>query len=150
MDDLDKQREFDITEFLVINKGGLPLFCFSPRKDLDPALVGGFFSAIQNFVKELESDSESEGDYIQSISFGDHYYIFRFNNKFNLFFISKSPKKIKIKKINSHLKNLELMFIDQYHDKIADFDGNVTSFDKFLVIIDKYFQDNFTKLKGMW
>ncbi|MFX1451500.1 MAG: hypothetical protein ACFFCM_11695 [Promethearchaeota archaeon] len=147
---MDKKREFDITEFWVINKGGLPLFCFSPRKDLDPALVGGFFSAIQNFVKELESDSQSEGDYIQSISFGDNYYIFRFNNKFNLFFISKSPKKIKIKKINSHLQNLESMFIEQYHNKIADFDGNVTNFDKFLVIIDKYFQDNFAKLKGMW
>ena len=55
---MDKKRDFDITEFWVINKGGLPLFCFSPRKDLDPALVGGFFSAIQNFVKELVKKEE--------------------------------------------------------------------------------------------
>ncbi len=138
---------YDITEFWVINHAGLPLFCYAPEKKLDPGLVGGFFSAIQNFAKELES---KEREYIRNISFGENNYIFRLNEELNLFFVAKSPKKVKVKKINSHLKSLEEMFIEQFRDFVIDFDGNTTRFQSFLELIDKYFEDNFVKLKGMW
>ncbi|MHA1300812.1 MAG: hypothetical protein ACTSO9_15450 [Candidatus Helarchaeota archaeon] len=141
---------YDITEFWVINQGGVPLFYFSPKSDLDPSLVGGFFSAIQNFAKELESGSSSKEDYIRHISFGESNYIFNLNSELNLFFIAKSPKKVKIKKINSHLKNLESMFIEKYKDNIINFNGNTSKFNEFFELIDKYFEDNFVKLKGMW
>ncbi|MHA1377321.1 MAG: hypothetical protein ACTSRG_02955 [Candidatus Helarchaeota archaeon] len=144
---------YDITEFWVINKGGLPLFCFSPKKNLDPSLIGGFFSAIQSFAKELESDesgTKTQDDYIRNISFGESNYIFRLNDKYDLFFIAKSPKKVKIKRIDSHLKNLESLFIQDFKDHLIKFDGNFSKFEKFLVVIEKYFEDNFVKLKGMW
>lgn len=141
---------YDIKEFWVISQGGLPLFYFSPQKSLDPSLIGGFFSAIQSFAKEIETDTELEEDYIRSISLGESNYIFRSNKEFNLFFIAKSPKKIKIKTIDSHLKNLESKFIEKYKNEILHFDGNTTKFDDFLKFIEKYFEDNFVKLKGMW
>ena len=140
---------YDIIEFWVINQGGLPLFYYSPKENLDPSLVGGFFSAIQNFARELEGEADEE-EYIRSISFGGHNYVFHLNKELSLFFIAKSPKKIKIKKIDKHLKNLVRLFIQDYREKIIDFNGNTKQFEGFLTIIERYFEDNFVKLKGMW
>ena len=143
---------YDITEFWIVARAGIPLFYFAPEKKLDPSLIGGFFSAIQSFAQELESDPSDEDseDYIRNISFGDINYIFRLNNDLGLYFIAKSPRKIKIEKIFSHLKSLESEFVKRYRDEILDFDGNVSKFEEFLTYIEKYFEDNFVRLKGMW
>ena len=140
---------YDIIEFWIINQGGLPLFYFSPKETLDPSLVGGFFSAIQNFARELEGEADEE-EYIRNISFGGHNFVFHLNKELHLFFIAKSPKKIKIKKVDKHLKNLVRLFIQDYREEIINFKGNTRQFEDFLSIIERYFEDNFVKLKGMW
>ena len=142
---------YDIIEFWVVTEGGVPLFYFSPKETLDPSLVGGFFSAVQSFARELEGgDEPNEEEYIRNITFGGHNFVFHLNKELNLFFIAKSPKKIKIKKIDKHLQNLVRLFIQDYRDQIINFDGNTSQFEPFLTIIERYFEDNFVKLKGMW
>ena len=47
--------------FIVLNNGGVPLYSKFIDIDLtiDSLLLGGFFSAIQSFVKELDDTRDS-------------------------------------------------------------------------------------------
>jgi hypothetical protein len=136
-----------INEFWIIMDNGIPLFNYSPDEDLDPSLMSGFFSAIQQFSSQINNEKEG---FINSFTFGDSVFNFLINPKYKLFFISKSSNKIKSKRINKHLNEIEQMFIDKFEEKIKNFDGEVSIFHNFKQKFEIYFNNNFTQLKGMW
>jgi hypothetical protein len=136
-----------INEFWIITDHGIPLFNYSPNKDLDPNLISGFFSAIQKYSSQIKDLNEG---YINSFSFGDSVFNFLINPKYKLFFISKSSNKIKSKLINKHLKEIQKMFIGRFEEKINNFDGEVSIFQNFKQKFETYFNNNFTQLKGIW
>ncbi len=140
----------DIVEFWIVNHSGIPLFCYSPDEELDSTLVGGFFSAIQAFAKQISGDHLDEDEYIEQLSLGKFSFTFLSNDTHQLFLIAKSKKKIKAKKISSHLKKIDEMFINQFHDQISNFRGDSEVFNSFLIEFKMYFEDNFARLKGMW
>ncbi|MBD3194095.1 MAG: hypothetical protein GF317_03510 [Candidatus Lokiarchaeota archaeon] len=137
-----------VDEFWIIDFNGIPLFNFSPSEDLDSNLVASFFSAIQQFALEV---SKGKGDrYIDSVKLGKFTFHFLINHEYNLYFISKSSNKVRKKMIRTHLHEIERMFINEYQDLIKNYEGEVSLFEKFKNKFEKYFEDNFTKLKGMW
>ncbi|TFF89315.1 MAG: hypothetical protein EU549_01075 [Promethearchaeota archaeon] len=138
-----------VEEFWIINFDGIPYFSFAPDEELDSNLLGSFFSAIQSFAKQISSDSRND-KFIHSITLGKYLFFFLVNPKNRLYFISKSKKNISEKNINQHLKKIERMFIEDYKEKIENFDGEIDAFEHFREKFKKYFEDNFTKLKGMW
>ena len=138
----------DIDEFWIVSWDGIPLYSYSPSEKLNQNLIGGFFSAIQAFAKEMTQGFGKE--YVKSLSIGKFNYIFLSNHSFQLFFISKSNKKVKEKQISKHLKTIEKMFLEKYESVLTNFDGDVTSFGDFNYEFQNYFNDNFRSLKGMW
>ncbi|TFF89962.1 MAG: hypothetical protein EU548_05455 [Promethearchaeota archaeon] len=136
-----------VDEFWIINFDGIPLFSYSPREELSSILISSFFSAIQKFA--LRTD-DSNSKYINSLSLGESNFNFMVNNEYELYFISKSTKKIKEKLINKHLKEIEQMFLSKFEEDVKNFSGEITKFDKFEPTFEKYFKDKFTKLKSMW
>ncbi|MFX1394203.1 MAG: hypothetical protein ACFFAH_11565 [Promethearchaeota archaeon] len=124
-----------IEEFWIINWDGMPLFKYSPIKDLKVGFVSGFFSAIQSLANNFE---DTAGDtYISNIRLGDSNYKFLNNPTYKLFFILKSSDRYKKKNIEAYLKKLEESFIEEYKDYIIDFDGNISLFEKFQIKINK-------------
>lgn len=138
----------DIDEFWIISWDGIPLYSFSPSKKLNNNYIGGFFSAIQTFAKEISDGLGKE--YVKALSLGKFNYNFLSNQEFKLYFISKSRKKIKEKQISKHLKVIEEMFLDKYKNNLVNFSGDVTPFSGFNFEFKSYFDDNFKSLKGMW
>ncbi len=136
-----------VDEFWIVKFNGIPLFSYSPNKELDSSLISSFFSAIQKFSYEINKGKDR---FINSLSLGDSVFNFLVNNEYNLYFISKSSDKIKSKVINRHLKEIEEIFLDDYNEDIKNFIGELTRFNAFESTFRDYFQDKFVKLKSMW
>jgi len=136
-----------IDEFWIINFDGVPLFSYSPDDPLNSHLIGGFFSAIQKFSTKMDDKTEH---YINSLNLNDASIHFLINQKYELYFISKSSKKTKPKLITPHLKELAEIFINEFEERIIDFDGEITIFNEFLPTFEEYFENKLNKLKSMW
>ncbi|TFF97064.1 MAG: hypothetical protein EU547_05365 [Promethearchaeota archaeon] len=136
-----------VEEFWIVNFNGIPLYSYSPEKELEPSLISSFFSAIQNFSSQMNGKKNL---YINSLTVGDSIFNFLINKDYELYFILKSSDKIKSKLINKHLKEIEKMFIAKFNDELESFRGEVTMFTQFTPIFKSYFQDKFIKLKSMW
>lgn len=127
----------DIDEFWIINWNGIPLFSYSPSEKLNQNFIGGFFSAIQAFAKGITEDFGKE--YVKALSVGKFNYIFLANNIHQLFFISKSNKKVKEKQISKHLRIIEKMFLEKFESLLTNFNGDVSSFEEFNYEFKNYF-----------
>jgi hypothetical protein len=137
-----------VDEFWILNFEGVPLFHYSQEEERNYQLIGAFFSAIQSFARELSRNKKNK--FVHQISLGNANYTFLVNTKYDLYFVSKSPSKIKEKQVNPHLKRIEEMFLDDFKSVIFDYAGDISVFEKFREKFKKYFDDNFIKLKGMW
>lgn len=137
-----------VDEFWILNFEGVPLFHYSEGEERNYQLIGAFFSAIQSFARELSGNKKDK--FVHQISLGNAHYTFLVNNKYELYLVSKSSLKIKEKQVNSHLKKIEKMFLDDFESVIFDYAGDISVFEKFREKFKKYFDDNFIKLKGIW
>ena len=118
-----------VEEFWIINWDGLPLFKYSPKRSLRVELIGGFLSAIQSFAKTVIE--EERGNYLNTLSIGEHSYNFLTDEIYRLYFILKTSKKVKEKIINLYLQRFQDMFIEEYRRELIAFDGDITIFDSF-------------------
>jgi hypothetical protein len=137
-----------VEEFFIITFDGIPLFTYSALEDVKTDLISGFFSAIQKFAKQISDKKEER--FINSLALGNSVFNFLINNNYELYFISKSSKKISSSLINSHLKEIERIFIEEYKLPLKNFEGEVSKFNSFTSTFETYFENNFVKLKGMW
>lgn len=136
-----------VEEFWIVTFNGIPLFSYSPEKDLNSSLISSFFSAIQGFSNQMDG---KHNRYINSLTVGDSVFNFVINREYELYFISKSSERIESKLINRHLKEIQEMFISRFKGDLKNFMGEVTRFEEFTPIFENYFQDKFVKLKSMW
>jgi hypothetical protein len=137
-----------VKEFWIIKKEGIPIFSYSPKDNLQSNLIGGFFSAIQTFARNISTPSEK--NYVSAISLGDSVFNFLINNRYDIFFILKSKEKLSEKVAKRHLKEIESLFLEDFEQELDSFDGDTTVFQSFKNDFENYFKDNFTKLKGLW
>ncbi|TXT59925.1 MAG: putative Fe-S protein [Promethearchaeota archaeon] len=137
-----------VDEFWILNFDGVPLFHYSPTEEPDYELISSFFSAIQSFAREITGDLKES--FIHQISLGNANFIFLANQNYQLYFVSKTPLKIKENQVNSHLKEIETMFLEDFKNDLSTYEGDVTIFEKFKEKFKTYFNNNFIKLKGMW
>ncbi len=134
----------DIDEIWIVKPGGITVFNQS-KDEVDPILIGGFFSAIQTFVEQL---GEKE---LKTMQLGDSK-ITIYNAKQGYLFISRSQKKIKDKKIITHLKLVETKFFEEYGDILESWTSDVNAFQNFGEIIEEIFKDTPEKRaeKALW
>ncbi len=130
--ELEKMRV--IEEIWIINSSGITIFNLSKEGSIDPILIGGFFSAIQNIAKELGEDE------LNSIILGESK-ITVFHGHHDLLYISRSKKKVKDKEIIKNLKLVEQKFTETYKDKNKDVVSDLDDFKDFGGIIEEIFAD---------
>lgn len=124
----------DISEIWIIDSSGITLFNLSKEENVQATLIGGFFSALQSFVKEL---GEKE---LKSIMLGSSKFMI-YQGIGGYLFISRSQNDVKSKKIEEHLKLVEAKFLEMYHDKLDNWNGNTDYFRNFGDIIEEIFKD---------
>ena len=132
-------------EFWIVSWSGPTLFFYSQEKQFDPNLIGGFFSAIQMFAKKMSHESG-----LNSLSLGKHTFTFVNNEKFKLYFISKSTKKVKTKQILKKIEAVEKAFIDRYETELKTMEIDYSGFEEFTEEFEKIFKDYLSRLEGMW
>ncbi len=132
-----------VEEFWIINWDGLPLFKYSPTRSLRIELIGGFLSAIQSFAKTVIEDER--GQYLNTLTIGDHSYHFLTDEVYKLYFILKTSKKVKEKIINLYLQRFQDMFIEEFRKDLVAFDGDITPFESF----DKKFVKTYDRLASL-
>jgi hypothetical protein len=133
-----------ISEIWIINPNGITLFNLSKDEKIDPLLFGGFFSAIQAFVKNL---GETE---LKTLVIGTSKMTI-YQGKDGFLFVSRSSQKIKDSEIIESLKLVESKFFEQYKgklDKLVD----TRVFQNFGAVIEEIFGDTPEKrtVKALW
>ncbi len=123
-----------ISEIWIIDPSGITLFNLSKEASVDAILIGGFFSAIQNFISEI---GESE---LKSLVLGSSKIMIYHGDK-DYLFISRSDLKSKEKKIINYLKLVESKFIELYGQLLINWNGDTTFFNNFGQVIEKIFED---------
>ena len=131
----------DLVEFWIITHAGIPIFYYSPNAKQEPTLIGGFFSAIQEMAKAMGGNPQQIDDYVEQLSLGKVNLTFLSNSKYQLFFIVKTKKNLKAKKIQTHLQNIEELFIKQFEAQLVNFPLDPSLFDSFLNPFLNYFND---------
>ena len=124
----------DIDEIWIVYPGGITLFNQSKEDNIDPTLIGGFFSSLNIFIEQLGEKK------LNSISLGDSR-ITIYQGKHDLMYISRSRKGVKEKIIQEHLKTIEKRFIKLHEKNLESWDGNISYFANFGDFIEDIFKD---------
>ena len=132
-------------EFWIIHFSGPPLFFYSVDTKFDPNLVAGFFSAIQMFAKNMSVDNG-----LNSLTIGQNTFTFLTSEQYKLYFIAKSKKKVKEKRIIKKMEDIRQRFITQYKKPLENLEMNYSGFEDFTETFESVFTDNFEKLDGLW
>ena len=125
----------NVDEIWIVDPSGVTLFNLSKEDNIDPTLLGGFFSSLNMFIEQLGEKK------LNSISLGDSK-IMLYQGKFELMYISRSRKGVKEKVIQEHLNTIEKRFLKLHKDRIMSWDGNTTYFSNFGDFIEDIFKDS--------
>ncbi|MFX1294062.1 MAG: hypothetical protein ACFFD2_04285 [Promethearchaeota archaeon] len=111
-----------LSELWIITRYGLPVYHQSLTGKFDETLFAGFISAILHFVKELgESD-------IRRLELGESKIVVLSSIDKKWFFIGKSDKDIKDKKIHEYLNDIQEIFFEQFGDTLEDWNNDLEIF----------------------
>lgn len=124
----------DIDEIWIVHKNGLTLFNLIREDDLDPDLLGGFFSSLNSYLKVMGNKR------MNSISLGRSK-ILLFRGTDDILFISRSHKRIKDEIITNHIKLIEKKFIEQYGNILRNWNGKIDVFERFKVDVEELIKD---------
>ncbi|TFF96188.1 MAG: hypothetical protein EU547_06720 [Promethearchaeota archaeon] len=123
-----------VEEVWIVNPSGVTMFNLSEGEKIDPQLIGGFFTAIQQFVESLGEKN------LKTIILGDSK-ITVYQGFKNLLFIARSKKNVKDKKLISYIEFVEEQFKLEFGDIIDTWNGATEIFDPFGVRIKEIFED---------
>lgn len=127
-----------VSALFIISKGGHALFTQinSRKKSLNDNYIqiGGFLSAITAFSQEVIG-KESGGN-LEEINFQNQKFIL--NVKDSLIFAYLLEEDTNLIQIKRFMELLTEEFIDSYHDKLINFNGDIEPFTYFKHIVDKY------------
>ncbi len=121
-----------IDEIWIIDPDGITLFNYSQKKSEDGALIGGFFSGIYKFLKEIRNEA------INSINLGNSKFVF-YQSPEGFLFIAQAKIMSIDEEIIRRLKLVESEFFEKYQDILHTWDGNINRFFHFSKNINKVF-----------
>jgi hypothetical protein len=123
-----------VEEIWIVNRSGITMFNLSEGDKIDPQLIGGFFTAIQQFVESLGEKN------LKTIILGDSK-ITVYQGFNELLFITRSKKDAKDKKLISYIEFVEEQFKSEFANIIDTWDGEMEIFDSFGNKIKEIFED---------
>jgi len=134
-----------VNEIWIITSSGVTLFNLSKDEKIDPLLFGGFFSAIQSFVKTLGEST------LKTLIIGNAK-ITVYQGKGGYLFVSRSAQKTKDDSIMEYLKLIESKFFEHYEVMLDRPILDINLFKDFGKIIEEIFEDTPEKrtIKALW
>ena len=127
----------DVSAIFIVSSAGHSLF--SKIKEENEFLrdnviqIGGFISAMLTFSSELIG--KESGENLKAINFENHQFLVNMKDDiiFACFTETNNSKVIK-----KHIDLIVEEFFDRYEERVKNFDGDVTAFNEFESVIDKY------------
>ena len=134
-----------ISEIWVINENGKPLFNKSIDNKVDPALFGGFLSAIQKFV-----ETSFHGSSIDKLFLGESKITFLHIKEHHLYVVIRCHKKVKDKEVTKGLEKIRDLFVSTYKDRLSKDQSNVTDFQSFNKVLEENMKEDMlmTRMKS--
>lgn len=126
-----------ISEIWIVNKSGAPLFNRSNDSKIDPALFGGFLSAIQNFI-----ETSFSGSHLQTLVFGESQLIFLYIETYSMFIVVRCPKKVNVKDIKTGLEKIRDLFLSKFKTVLDQPAPDLDEFLSFNEDIEKLLESN--------
>lgn len=97
--------------------------------------IGGFLSAILMFSNEIIA--KKSGDTLQAINFGAQQFIIYVKEDIIFaYLVDNSPKSDNFKRYTDLIAE---EFLDQFRESVKDFNGDLSQFHCFKLVVDKYF-----------
>ncbi|MHA1650742.1 MAG: hypothetical protein ACTSYB_11155 [Candidatus Helarchaeota archaeon] len=127
----------EFSEIWIINEDGKPLFNKSIDSKVDPALFGGFLSAIQKFVQ-----TSFHGSKIEKLLLGESKICFLYAEKYNIYIVIRCHKKVKDENIQRNLELIRNLFISEFKDKLNKDVSNISEFQSFNKILEEKFEES--------
>jgi hypothetical protein len=121
-----------ISEIWIVNKSGAPLFNRSNDTKVDPALFGGFLSAIQGFI-----ETSFSGLHLQTLVFGESQLIFLYIDPYQMFIVVRCPKKINVKDVQAGLEKIRDLFLGKFKTVLEKAAPDLDEFLSFNADLDK-------------
>ncbi len=119
-----------IKELWVYSIHGIELFSYSPESRMDVDLLGGFFTAIQQFGMELSKKQ------VKEIVLGDERYsIFKDEND-SFYIVGRSSVKFTTQEVEKMLEKIYVRFYKEYSNALDNFVGDVVPFKSFRAVIE--------------
>ena len=121
-----------ISEIWIIDEGGKPLFNKSVDNKVDPALFGGFLSAIQQFVQ-----SSFQGSKIEKLFLGESKINFLYVKEHKIFVVVRCNKKVKDKEITKNLEKIRDLFVSTFEEELKKTKGDLSEFETFNTVLEE-------------
>ena len=119
-----------IKELWIYLIHGIELFSYSPESHMDVDLLGGFFTAIQQFGMELSKKQ------VKEIILGDERYsIFKDEND-SFYIVGRSSIKYTTQEVEKTLEKVYVRFYKEYSNTLDNFIGDVVTFKSFRQLIE--------------
>ncbi|UYP48303.1 hypothetical protein NEF87_004588 [Candidatus Lokiarchaeum ossiferum] len=127
----------DISEIWIVDASGKCIYNYSLEQNSDPNLFAGFFSALNQFGKNL---SKKE---LNCIEFGDEIILLKHVQAYNLLIIGKGIKVENNKAMKESMHEIVQIFKNLYPPNfIEDWDGNLDAFEELTCKINQLFFEN--------
>ncbi len=134
-----------ISEIWIINEAGIPLFNKSVDNKVDPALFGGFLSAIQRFVEQ-----SFEGGIINQLFLGTSKFFLLHVELHHLYVVVRTTKKAKDKEITSLMERIRDLFLSHFQAILEKNQGDITEYQAFNKILEEYFKNELVSRMKNW
>ncbi len=122
----------NISEIWIITDSGLPLFNKSVDQKMDMFVLGGFLSAIQTFIK-----SSFKEEKLDRLVLGESKLTFLHVKKEGIFIVVRTHKKGKDKVVRTKLELIKTLFLEEYGEKLKNFNFDVSDFQKFNRVLEE-------------
>ncbi|MCF2138624.1 MAG: hypothetical protein K9W44_01045 [Candidatus Lokiarchaeota archaeon] len=124
----------ELDEIWILHESGVCLYNYAIEKNMNPALFGSFFTAINQFGQECANNS------IDDITMGNNFLSSYKIPEYHVILIGRSTKTKKRKTMQKILEKIAKIFKTQYSpEDIANFDGKVDKFNNLTSLIDYFF-----------
>jgi len=114
-----------IKNFYILKEGGEPLFTENEGLGIDETLISGFLAALHSFSKELKQGV------INKIDLGNHRFIFSVKDPILAVVEIETREDVEDSMYQIIAERLARSFKAEYQEKIAEWDGSLSTFTEF-------------------
>ena len=133
-----KLPDISVSAFFIVSSAGHSLF--SKIKEEHDFLkkniiqIGGFISAMFTFSSEIIG--RESGDHLRAINFKNRQFLVTMKDDVIFACFTENNESKEIKK---YINLIAEEFFERYEERIKNFDGDVSVFNEFECVVDKYF-----------